>query len=104
MIYTWTLTLVYVGWCYGGYHGDAVHVEAASLDRNCRRACAEIYTGHQFQRRRTGKRERKSTAGPKPGAGGVRIVPDRREAVKNEPEVADELVFFMVVHRLRRDR
>lgn len=49
---TWTLTLVYVGWCYGGYHGDAVHVETAALDRNCRRACAEIYTGHQFQRRR----------------------------------------------------
>jgi len=40
---SWTLTLVYVGWCYGGYHGDAVHVETAALDRNCRRACAEIY-------------------------------------------------------------
>ena len=39
----WTLTLVYVGWCNGGNHGDAVHVEAASLDRNCRCACAEIY-------------------------------------------------------------
>lgn len=32
-----------MGWCYGGYHGDAVHVETAALDRNCRRACAEIY-------------------------------------------------------------
>lgn len=40
---SWTLTLVYVGWCYGGYHGDAVHVETAALDRNCWRACAEIY-------------------------------------------------------------
>jgi len=46
---SWTLTLVYVGWCYGGYHGDAVHVETAALDRNRRRACAEIYKGHQFQ-------------------------------------------------------
>lgn len=32
-----------MGWCNGGNHGDAVHVETASLDRNCRRACAEIY-------------------------------------------------------------
>lgn len=41
--YVWTLTLVHVGWCNGGNHGDAVHVETASLDRNCRCACAEIY-------------------------------------------------------------
>lgn len=32
-----------MGWCNGGNHGDAVHVETASLDRNCRCACAEIY-------------------------------------------------------------
>lgn len=86
MIYAWTLTLVYVGWCYGGYHGDAVHVETAALDRNCRRACAEIYTGHQFLSE--GGEEARVRVKCRRGPDGPRLVVSRGCQERASPEVA----------------
>lgn len=82
-----------MGWCYGGYHGDAVHVETAALDRNCRRACAEIYKGHQF--RVKGGRVRGGVDGAP--IGGLCVLGGCQERAFLEVSHAGlgELVFFM---------